>query len=234
VEGRGFSPSIRRQRAALSTAQLHPQHVFIGARVADELAADIKQRCKNFSCGTDELKIPMNSDARMKLGKILLLVGRIALGAIFLIAAYGKLKPQYAMPWSAHSIKMSVSLFAMQVDSYQMLPPHAVNFVAHVLPFFEVFLGLWLISGIALRVSSIVATLAFCGFMVAIFSAYHRGLGINCGCGIGPVEQVGPGALIRDGLKFLPLSLAVVIGSFWLHRKSRPAPSPETAASIQA
>lgn len=176
----------------------------------------------------------MSVDAHGKVARILLLLGRVALGAIFLIAAYGKLKPQYAMPWSTHSIRTSLSLFAMQVDSYEMLPPNAVNFVAHVLPFFEVFLGLWLLSGIALRVSSVVATVAFCGFMVAIFSAYHRGLGINCGCGIGPVEQVGPGALIRDGLKFLPISLAVVIGSFWIHRKSRPASAPETAASIQA
>lgn len=175
----------------------------------------------------------MSVDPRGKVGRTLLIVGRIALGAIFLIAAYGKLRPQYAMPWSTHSIRTSLSLFAMQVDSYEMLPPNAVNFVAHVLPFFEVFLGLWLLSGIALRVSSVVATLAFCGFMVAIFSAYHRGLGINCGCGIGPVEQVGPGALIRDGLKFLPISLAVVIGSFWLHRKSQRAPAPETAASMQ-
>jgi len=175
----------------------------------------------------------MSSDARVKLGKILLIVGRIALGAIFLIAANGKLKPQYAMPWSTHSVKMSLSLFAMQVDSYQMLPPPAVNFVAHVLPFFELFLGLWLISGIALRFSSVIATLAFCGFMLAIFSAYHRGLGINCGCGIGPVEQVGPGALIRDGLKFLPISLAVVIGSFWIQRKSRPAPLSEPSPSPQ-
>lgn len=173
----------------------------------------------------------MSVDARGKVGRILLIVGRIALGAIFLIAAYGKLKPQFAMPWSTHSIRTSLSMFAMQVDSYQMLPPNAVNFVAHVLPFFEVFLGLWLLSGIALRVSSVVATLAFCGFMVAIFSAYHRGLGINCGCGIGPVEQVGPGALIRDGLKFLPLSLAVVIGSFWLYRKSSPAPLSDPSPS---
>ena len=167
------------------------------------------------------------------MGRILLLLGRIALGAIFLVAAYGKLKPQYAMPWSTHSMRMSLSLFAMQVDSYEMLPPSAVNLVAHVLPFFELFLGLWLLSGIALRVSSVVATLAFCGFMVAIFSAYHRGLGINCGCGIGPVEQVGPGALIRDGLKFLPISLAVVIGSFWIHRKSRPAQLSEPSPSPQ-
>ena len=70
--------------------------------------------------------------------------------------------------------------------------------------------------------------------MVAIFSAYHRGLGINCGRGIGPVEQVGPGTLIRDGLKFLPLSLAVVIGSFWLHRKSRPTTATEPFPAAQA
>jgi uncharacterized membrane protein YphA (DoxX/SURF4 family) len=176
----------------------------------------------------------MNADARVKLGKILLIVGRLVLAAIFLIAGYAKLRPQFAAHWSAASIKTSLSLFAMQVDSYQMLPPQAVNFVAHVLPFFEVFLGLWLLSGIALRVSSVVATLAFCGFMVAIFSAYHRGLGINCGCGIGPVEQVGPGALIRDGLKFLPISLAVVIGSFWLHRKSRRQQVSEVSSATQA
>ena len=175
----------------------------------------------------------MNADARGKLGRILLLLGRLALGAIFLIAAYGKLKPQFAMPWSAASIKTSLSMFAMQVDSYQMLPPPAVNFVGHILPFFELFLGLWLLSGIALRFSSLIATLAFCGFMVAIYSAYHRGLGINCGCGIGPVEQVGPGALIRDGLKFLPISLAVTIGSFWIARKSRHAPLPQPSPSIQ-
>jgi uncharacterized membrane protein YphA (DoxX/SURF4 family) len=178
----------------------------------------------------------MSLDARVKLGKILLIVGRIVLAAIFLIAGYAKLKPQFSAHWSPVSIKTSLSLFAMQVDSYQMLPPPAVNFVAHVLPFFEVFLGLWLLSGIALRFSSVIATLAFCGFMIAIYSAYHRGLGINCGCGIGPVEQVGPGALIRDGLKFLPLSLAVVIGSFWLHRKSRPAslsePSPSPSPQL--
>lgn len=175
----------------------------------------------------------MNAEARVKLGKILLIVGRLVLAAIFLIAGFAKLKPQFSAHWSAASIKTSLSLFAMQVDSYQMLPPQAVNFVAHILPFFEVFLGLWLLSGFALRVSSIVATLAFCGFMVAIFSAYHRGLGINCGCGIGPVEQVGPGALIRDGLKFLPISLAVVIGSFWLRSKSRPTPLSEPSPSPQ-
>jgi uncharacterized membrane protein YphA (DoxX/SURF4 family) len=176
----------------------------------------------------------MTEASRPGWARILLLIGRLALAAIFLIAGYAKVKPQFSMPWSIPSVKTSLSMFAMQVDSYQMLPPSAVNFIAHTLPFFELFLGLWLVTGIGLRFSSVLATLAFCGFMAAIASAYHRGLGINCGCGIGPVEQVGPGALIRDGLKFLPLALAVTIGAFWIRRKPRPASTPSAATATQS
>lgn len=176
----------------------------------------------------------MSPGARGRAGRILLLVGRIALAAIFLVAAYGKLKPQFAEPWSPGSVRVSLSMFAMQVDSYQMLPLWAVNTVAHFLPFFELFLGLWILSGIALRYSSLLSTLALCGFMAAIASAYHRGLQINCGCGIGPAEQVGPGALVRDGLKFLPLALAVTIGAFWLHRKPPPATPAQSSEPTAA
>jgi len=173
----------------------------------------------------------MNPRARHTFGSILLLLGRIALGAIFIVAAYGKLKPQLGMPWSIHSIKVSLSLFTMQVYSYEMLSAQAANALAHFLPFFELFLGLWLISGIALRYSSLLATLSLCGFMAAIASAYHRGLTIPCGCGIGPDEQVGPGALVRDGLKFLPIALAVTIGAFLSYRKrGAAAAAPDAAA----
>jgi uncharacterized membrane protein YphA (DoxX/SURF4 family) len=177
----------------------------------------------------------MNKDTRTRWAKILLIVGRVLLAAIFLIAGFAKVKPQFGMAWSAASVRTSLSMFAMQVDSYQMLPPPAVNLIAHFLPFFELFLGLWLLSGVGLRLSSVLSVLAFCGFMAAIASAYHRGLGISCGCGIGPVEQVGPGALIRDGLKFLPLALAVTFGAFWIRRKprSRSAEVGEAAPSTQ-
>jgi uncharacterized membrane protein YphA (DoxX/SURF4 family) len=163
----------------------------------------------------------MSAHARSKLGRVLLVVARIVLASIFLIAGYAKVKPQLSMHWSIASVRTSITLFAMQVDSYQMLPPQGVNTVAHVLPFFELSLGLWLLTGIGLRFSSVLSVLAFCGFMTAIAWAYHRGLEINCGCGIGPPEQVGPGALIRDGLKFLPLALAVTIGAFWIRREPR-------------
>jgi hypothetical protein len=56
--------------------------------------------------------------------------------------------------------------------------------------------------------------------MTAIAWAYHKGLKIKCGCGIGPDEEVGPGALIRDGLRFPPLGLAVTFGAFWIRRKT--------------
>lgn len=176
----------------------------------------------------------MTGQARGALGRVLLLIGRIALGAIFIVAAYGKLKPQFGMPWSIHALKVSLSLFTMQVYSYQMLSSQAANTVGHFLPFFELFLGLWLLTGIALRYSSLLATLAFCGFMAAIASAYHRGLTINCGCGIGPEEQVGPGALMRDGLRFLPLALAVTIGAFLSHRKRDVAAAAPDAAAAPA
>jgi uncharacterized membrane protein YphA (DoxX/SURF4 family) len=160
----------------------------------------------------------MNKNRRHKWGRILLAVARLALAVIFLVSGYTKVKPQSAMPWSARSVRTSLSMFAMQVDSYEMLPPRAVITVAHVLPFFELCLGLWLVSGVGLRFSSMLSVLAFLAFMAAIAWAYHKGLKIKCGCGIGPDEEVGPGALIRDGLKFLPLALAVAFGSFWIHR----------------
>lgn len=159
----------------------------------------------------------MSANTRNKWGKFLLFVARLALGAIFLVSGYNTLKPQIAMPWSATTVKISLSMFAMTVDAYQILPPWAVSTFAHVLPFFELFLGLWVVSGMGLRFSSVLSVLVFCMFMTAIAWAWHKGLKIDCGCRIGPDEEVGPGALIRDGLIFLPIALGVTFGSFCMH-----------------
>jgi len=162
-----------------------------------------------------------DSERRQRLVRILLIFGGIIVGSIFLAAAYGKMKPLPGLYWSWTSIKTSISFFAIQVESYQILSPQAANAVAHVLPFAELFLGLWLVSGIGRRFSGIVASLALCGFMIAITSAYFRGLKIDCGCGIGPPEEAGPAALARDGLKFLLPALLVTIGAMWIRRQPR-------------
>jgi uncharacterized membrane protein YphA (DoxX/SURF4 family) len=163
------------------------------------------------------------------ISRILLLVGRVILAAIFLVAAYAKMKPQAGMPWTVGSVRVSLSMFAMGVDSYQLMPPWAVNAVAFLLPPFELLMGLWLLSGVALRFSSLIASVMIVGFIVAMWSAYERGLTISCGC-FGPGELIGPKTLIRDGLEYLPLALAVLVGAFLIHRKPR-AQKPAALAS---
>ena len=162
----------------------------------------------------------MSGGNRKGAGAVLLVIGRVVLGAIFIFAAYAKMKPQPGMPWSLASVRTSLAMFAMGVDSYQMLPPSVVAPFAHWLPPAELVLGLWLVAGFGLRLSSILSTLAIVGFIAAMFSAYRRGLTISCGC-FGPGEQIGPGTLIRDTLLFLPLCLAVTIGSFRANRTRR-------------
>jgi methylamine utilization protein MauE len=163
----------------------------------------------------------------------LLIMAGIVVGSIFLAAAYGKLKPIIpGFPWSVASVRVSITWFATQVESYKLLSSEASNFVAHVLPFFELFLGLWLVSGIARRYSGLTASIILFGFMSAITYAYVRGLKIKCGCGVGDDEDVGPAALLRDGLQFLLPALLLTIGAFLIQRKRGDAPLPESAPSV--
>lgn len=150
-----------------------------------------------------------------------MLIGRLALGALFVYAAYTKLKPLGAMPWSTSSLRISLSMFAMEVDSYQLLPAWGVNLVAHLLPPFELCLGLWLVSGIALRFSSLVTSVLLAGFFAGLTRAYVLGQEISCGC-FGPGEQIGPKRLALEGC-FLALALAVTIGAFLVHHRKHAA-----------
>jgi uncharacterized membrane protein YphA (DoxX/SURF4 family) len=160
----------------------------------------------------------MEKTSRAKTGRILLIVGRIVLAAIFLAAGVSKLKPLAGMPWTVASVKTSLAMFAMGVDSYQILPTSAVSPLAHFLPFFEIVLAIWLLSGFALRVSSLLSTLAICVFIYAMFSAWHRHLTINCGCFGQGGTPIGLWDMIRDAVIFLPLSLAVFVGSIFAKR----------------
>lgn len=163
-------------------------------------------------------------------GRILLLLGRVALALIFIYAAYAKTKPEANMRWSLGSVRISLSMFAMEVDSYQILPTWGVSLVAHVLPPFELLLGIWLLSGMALRYSSLITTLLLTGFFAVLLHAYATGQEISCGC-FGPGEQIGPERLLIES-GFLALALAVTIGAF-LERRHRASALPE-ASPLQA
>ena len=117
------------------------------------------------------------------------LILRLALGAVFCYAAYTKLR----QPWL---------VFALSIDAYRMLPSWAVFAVARCLPWAELALGLWLLSGLYLRLAALLSTLLLAVFYIAMVRLYLAGGGIDCGCfGVG--EAISPTTLTRDGLLLL-------------------------------
>jgi uncharacterized membrane protein YphA (DoxX/SURF4 family) len=113
------------------------------------------------------------------------IVLRVALGAIFIYAGWVKLQD----PWQ---------LFAAGIASYEILPMKAVEFVARTLPWFEIALGVVLISGFFMRISSTILTALLGVFFTLIVRAYIQGKEISCGC-FGGNEPISPLTMLRDG-----------------------------------
>jgi uncharacterized membrane protein YphA (DoxX/SURF4 family) len=164
--------------------------------------------------------------SRAKLGRILLLLGRLSLAVIFLLAAYGKLRPQDAVPWSLASLNITPSslaisstFFAMQIDSFQLLPAWAVTPFARALPWIEFAVGVLLLVGFCLRYVSVLASFLIALFFAVVVRTYALHIAINCSC-FGPNEKLGPWTLVRDG-SMLVLCIAVTIGSFLMHRRAQ-------------
>lgn len=110
---------------------------------------------------------------------------RLVLGAIFVYAAWVKLRE----PWQ---------VFANSVANYDLLPMWSVKLVARALPWGEMLLGLLLISGRFLRVSSIAASALLLGFFTIMVRMYASGIQIECGC-FGPGDIISMRSLARDG-----------------------------------
>ncbi len=116
--------------------------------------------------------------------KVIGIVSRLALAAIFIYAAYVKLKS----PWF---------VFAASIDSYRMLPPNATIFLAKTLPWFELVLGALLLIGFRVRWVAIACGALLGGFWLSMLRAYLLGMNIDCGC-FGPGEAISPLTLLRD------------------------------------
>jgi putative oxidoreductase len=111
---------------------------------------------------------------------------RLVLGAVFIYAAYTKLRQGWL-------------LFALSVDSYQLLPAWAVFAVARTLPGLELALGVLLVVGIWVRYLSIAAAGILALFFVVMIVQFFGGTGIDCGCfGVG--EPLSIKTLARDGV----------------------------------
>jgi uncharacterized membrane protein YphA (DoxX/SURF4 family) len=154
--------------------------------------------------------------APSRIGRALLLAGRLMLGAIFIYASYTKL--HFDGAWHLRDYHF---FFAMAINSYNMLPLPAVQWMARILPWFEFALGVLLMVGVGLRwVASITSALLLV-FIAAMTRAAMLGLEINCGC-FGNNEKLGAATLIRDS-SLLLLALAITAGAFLIRRAQRRA-----------
>lgn len=153
-------------------------------------------------------------------------IGRLVLGGIFIYAGYSKIFLPIMHPHPP--IGVALSFFAMQVDSYQMLPPWGVNLVAHTLPFAEVGLGLLLILGWRLRIWASIVTLIMLGFFGAVVRSYALGLQINCGCFAAP-EPLTLKTVFRDG-GLAVLAALMTVFAFIEARKPHPWSASEKAS----
>jgi hypothetical protein len=70
--------------------------------------------------------------------------------------------------------------------------------VARTLPWFEIALGVVLISGFFFRTSSTIVSALLAVFFTLIVRAYIQGKQINCGC-FGGNEPISPLTMLRDG-----------------------------------
>lgn len=135
---------------------------------------------------------------------------RILLAAVFLFAAYSKLKQSYLV-------------FAMTIDAYQLLPEWAVLATARLLPPFELLLGVMLLVGWKLRYWAAASMLLILAFFGILLLSYGRGLTIDCGCfGVG--EPLSAYTLTRDGLL-----AAAAVWLWWLSRRDTYSPPHQSA-----
>jgi uncharacterized membrane protein YphA (DoxX/SURF4 family) len=131
--------------------------------------------------------------------RTLSLLARLALGVVLLIA--GGLK--VADPNQAITA----------VTAYRILPEDVATLVGYGLPFFEVMLGLLLLVGLATRAAAATSGVLMVVFIVAVSSAWARGLSIDCGCFGGGGQTADPQYLpeiLRD-LLFLGLASWLVV-----------------------
>jgi putative oxidoreductase len=114
--------------------------------------------------------------------------GRLLLGSIFIYAAILKMD--------------SPQDFADNIAAFRLLPDSIVNLFALGLPLFELACGLFVLTGLFLRIGllGILSLLAL--FMGALTLALLRGLSIDCGC-FGALGWLGSNpwvALFRDAV----------------------------------
>lgn len=166
--------------------------------------------------------------------RVVIWIGRLLLGGIFVYAGISKIFFPNTHLWPMFVLKFSISTnlatFAQQVESYKLLSSAGVDFVAHTLPFTEIALGLLLLIGWGIRLWASLVTLLMLGFLIVVTRAYLLHMNINCGC-FATAEPLTGMTVVRDSL-FVALAVLMTVFAFLEARQPHPwLPPDKTIAS---
>ena len=139
----------------------------------------------------------------------------VALGGIFIYAAWGKLwdpRPLVTIVWG-----------------YRLLPNGPINLIAIFMPWMELLIGLAMLTGYKRRAGALWASLLLFGFIGALGINAVRGLNVACGCFSTSASETHNAWLLV--LRDVPMLLAALIMTLLPPGRSaasQPQPTPLT------
>jgi uncharacterized membrane protein YphA (DoxX/SURF4 family) len=95
-------------------------------------------------------------------------IARLAIGVVFLAAAFGKIADPMA--------------FTVQIHNFRMPLGGTENLIALTLPWIELLAGAALVIGVKPRAGAVIVFVLMIIFTTAVGVAWGRGLNIECGC----------------------------------------------------
>lgn len=104
--------------------------------------------------------------------------------------------------------------FVMDVRSFELLRDPLAAWLAMGLPWLEIFAGLAVMTGLLRAGGLLILNVTLVGFLIAILSAWARGLDIQCGC-------FGGGVGTTDYVELLVRDVVLLALGFWLAFSSR-------------
>jgi uncharacterized membrane protein YphA (DoxX/SURF4 family) len=173
----------------------------------------------------------MMQSSPLNFRRLVIWIGRLVLGGIFVYAGYAKLVYPNHNLWPFFILKFSVSTnlstFAFQVESYKVLGAAGASLVAHTLPFVEIVLGLLLLIGWKFRIWAAMVTAILAGFLTLVTRAYLLHMEINCGC-FGTPEPLTGMTVLRDSA-LVALAVVMTIFAFQEARSPHPWTAPQNS-----
>ncbi len=107
--------------------------------------------------------------------------------------------------------------FALAVVEYRVLPIHLGLLFGQLLPPLEFFLALLLLSGVEVRLVTLILFFLLLSFLFAISINMGRGRDLDCHCfGVVRQRKIGWQTLLQDGLLLCMAGILVGLASNWM------------------